>query len=222
MRQRASEPIDQPEQSLLLACATTHENEAARSEIRNMLQEGVDWTVFARKAIGHGVARLVGGTLARVATDMVPETLLDAFLMNTEQTRTRNRALLKQLGQLLEALVNSGAEAIAFEGPVLSIRAYGDLGLHMAGDPAFLVREPDIITTVRMLRDRGYEQDMRLTVAQLDFIRYLEGNEKLFNRALGIGADVCSRLTPINMSINIDLEGLWRRAWPTPCDGPPS
>ena len=64
---------------LLLACArvlTTQEDEAA---IRQMLDEGIDWTLFARKAIDHGLAGLAGHTLARVAPDMVPDDILDAF-----------------------------------------------------------------------------------------------------------------------------------------------
>ena len=58
---------------LLMTCArvlTTEEDQAA---IRQMLDEGIDWTLFTRKAIDHELAGIAGHTLARVAPDMVPD-----------------------------------------------------------------------------------------------------------------------------------------------------
>ena len=52
--------IAQPELDLLLACARTPNSAVDGTAIREMLARGIDWSVFARKAISHGVASLVG------------------------------------------------------------------------------------------------------------------------------------------------------------------
>ena len=71
-----------PELRLLLSCARvvrSHEDDAA---IGQMLDDGIDWTAFARKAIDHGLSGFVGHTLAIVAPDGVADDILDAFRMN--------------------------------------------------------------------------------------------------------------------------------------------
>src|SRR5579862_4735715 len=73
-----------PELQLLMASARAFgANEAA---IRELLEPGIDWTLFVRTATDHGVACLCGSTLARVAPDLIPEDLLDAFRISIERT----------------------------------------------------------------------------------------------------------------------------------------
>src|SRR5258708_39416456 len=95
-----------PELRFLLACArvlTTQEEDTA---IRQMLDEGIDWTSFARKAIDSELAVLAGHTLARVAPDIVPDDILDALRINIGRTRGKNRTLFDELARLIEALAN--------------------------------------------------------------------------------------------------------------------
>ena len=81
-----------PEVALLLACCRIAVGAQDEAAIRQMLEGGIDWALFARKAVGHGVAGLAGHNLARVAPDMVPDDILDALRMNIEQTRRKNHA----------------------------------------------------------------------------------------------------------------------------------
>src|SRR2546421_9271463 len=112
---------------LLLACARVRPGPQDEAAIGRMLAEGIDWTLFARKAIDHGLAGLAGHTLACVAPDAVPEDILGAFGMNLEQTRKNNKALFDELARMMDALAKDGVEAIPFKGPVIAVQAYGDL-----------------------------------------------------------------------------------------------
>src|ERR1700728_1357283 len=76
--------------------------------IRGLRADGIDWTVFTRQAMNHGLASLVGQTLARVAPDAVPEELLDAFRIMVDQTRRRNVVLFEELGEILAGLSRRG------------------------------------------------------------------------------------------------------------------
>src|SRR5215469_11616020 len=123
---------------LLTACARVSGLEEAT--IREILEPGIDWTHFTRKVTNHDVACLCGSTLARVAPDLVPEDILDAFRISIERTRTRNQLAFNELIELNEELTRSGIEVIALRGPLLAIQSYGDLGLRAFGRCDLLVR----------------------------------------------------------------------------------
>src|SRR5581483_9082099 len=132
---------------LLLTCAKVSPSPEDEATIRRMLSAEIDWIVFARKAIDQELAVLAGHTLARVAPDMVPDDILDAFQAIIDQTRRRNRGLFLELAGVVEALASDGVEAIPFKGPLLAIEAYGDLGLRMVGGLHVLIRDADILPT---------------------------------------------------------------------------
>jgi len=201
-----------PELRLLLACARVFPSQQDETAIRKMLLDGVDWTLFAQKAVDHGLVGLAGHTLARVAPDMVPDDILDAFRMNLDQARRENRALFDELARLLEGLANNQVEAIPFKGPVLAIQAYGDLGLRTFADLDFLIRDPEIATAIATLCGLGYERKGQLTAAQLELIHRLQGQEIMFNPAVGATIEPHTRLIPNKMALDIDYAGLWRRA----------
>src|SRR6185436_17453582 len=86
-----------PALQLLLACARAHPTPEHETAIRELLSKEVDWTLFVRKAVTHGLAGLAGHTLGRVAPDLVPEEILGAFQAFIAQTRKSNLVLLEEL-----------------------------------------------------------------------------------------------------------------------------
>jgi len=200
------------EQQLLLACARVAVTGAAERSIRGLLERGVDWTSFVRLAVGHGVAGLVGRTLARVAPDLVSDDLLDAFRTTLHQTRQANRGRFEELTVVTDALAAQGIEAIAFKGPVLAVRAYGELGLRVFRDLDILVRDRDFPSTIATLYRLGYKQQEELTEAQFEIIRRLQGQDGVLNEATGTMVEPHTRLTGLKFAIDIDYPALWRRA----------
>jgi predicted O-linked N-acetylglucosamine transferase (SPINDLY family) len=204
---------------LLLACARVRPSEADEAAIRKMLIDGIDWALFARAAMEHGLAALAGRTLNCVVPDLVPEEIRDAFQANADQTRQRNRALFGDLARVIETLADNGVEAIGFKGPVVAFRAYGDLGLGMFGDPQVLIRDRDLARTIATLGGLGYDRKQQLTETQLDLIHRLRGHETLLKKGRGAGVELHTRLTPTNMALDIDYAGLWGRARRTALSG---
>ena len=145
---------------LLLACARTHPTRDDEAEMRAMLVDGVDWTRFARAAIACGLVSLAGHALIRVAPDLVPDDILDAFRATIDQTRQQNRALLDTLLGVIGALSKAGIEAIPFNGPTLAIDAYGDLGLRrLSGNLDLFIRAVDLAPSICRIRSLGYERE---------------------------------------------------------------
>lgn len=204
--------VPQLELRLLLTCSRVASTDRQERAIRSMLQQGLDWTAFARSAVGHGLAGLAGHTLSRVAPDLVPEDILDALRTIVPQTARANRARLEELGGVFDALAANGVEAIAFKGPVLAIRAYGDLGLRVFRDLDFLVRDQDLAATIATLHRLGYVRGGQLTEAQFELVHRLQGQEIIFNTATGAAIEPHTRLTSLKLAFDIDYAALWRRA----------
>ncbi len=197
---------------LLLACTRRFRSQNDEAAIRQILTDGIDWTLFVRTAVGHGLAALSGHTLNCVAPDMVPAEIRDALGANADQTRHSNSALLNALFQITTALESGGIQAIACRGPVLAIEAYGDLGFGTVEDLHILIEDPNLVRATAILGDMGYERRKQLTVAQLDLIRQVQGHEFLFKKANRIGVRLHTRLTPKAMALDLDYGGLRRRA----------
>jgi hypothetical protein len=153
---------------LLLACARTVTITGGEAEIREMLDRGIDWPIFVRQAIGHGLAGLAAHSFASVAPDRVPDDILAALRAIIDQSQRENRALLGEFAAVSEALADNGIAAITFKGPVFAIQAYGDFGLTIAQNLQFLLRDSDLASTIAALCNLGYERNGRLTGAQLD------------------------------------------------------
>lgn len=201
-----------PEQRLLLSCARNVPYQNDPAEIQQILGAGIDWGSFARSALHHGMASLVAHVLVRVAPDMVPEEVLDGFRSIAARTRLSSERALETLAGLLETLEHGGIAAIAFKGPVLSMRAYGDPGLRESKSLDLFVRQRDLASTLRVLHELGYLRQAGQSAAQLDLIHRLQGREILLAKVKGPAIAINTRLTPLNMALDIDHEGLWRRA----------
>jgi protein O-GlcNAc transferase len=200
---------------LLLACARSHPTHDDEAEMREMLVDGVDWTRFARVAIACGLVSLAGHALIRVAPDLVPDDILDAFRATIDQTRQQNRALLDTLLGVIGALSKAGVEAIPFNGPTLAIDAYGDLGLRrLSGHLDLFVRAPDLAPGISRLRSLGYERERPSTAVQSTQINGPDSQETSFRHADGSAVTLCTRLTPMITAIDSDDGGLWRRKQP--------
>ncbi|HET7085333.1 MAG TPA: nucleotidyltransferase family protein [Rhizomicrobium sp.] len=200
-----------PELRLLLACARAHPSQDDKAAIRQLLNEGTDWTLFVQKAVSHGLAGLAGHTLGLAAPDMVPEDILAAFQAYVEQTRASNQVLLDELAELIEKLDDAGVDTIPFKGPVLTFQAFGDLGLRGFSDLDFLIRDGDVAQAIKTLLGFGYVRPANLTETQFRLIHRLQGQEIMFKQDMG-AIEPHTRLTPIKMALDIDYDGLWRRA----------
>lgn len=180
--------------------------------MRALLQQDLDWAAFAREAVGHGLANVAAHALARVAEDLVPHDVLEALQMNVQRTRDKNRIAFQELARSLEALATRGIDALPLNGPILSIKTYNDLGLRISERPNLLVRERDSGSATAILCSLGYERKRQLTPAQLNLMRRLQGRELLSKRTTETEIGLYTSLTPITAALDIDHDGLWRRA----------
>ncbi len=198
---------------LLLAVARAHPSADDEAAIRRLLSEPLDWPRFAKKALDHGLACLAGHTLARVAPDLVPQEILNAFGDLIATTRANNQEQLNELALIIQSLARAGVQTIPFKGPVLALEAFGDLGLRGFRDLDFLIHDGDVVSAIEILDGLGYRRSGDLTDNQYALIHRLQGQEILFKHGVG-AAEPHTRLTSLKMALDIDNKALWERARP--------
>jgi hypothetical protein len=204
-----------PELRLLLASARVRSREKNDVAIRQLLNDGIDWTCFAREAVRHGLAPLAGQTLIRIAPDLVPEEILKAFQTAIVQTTQRNLLLFGELADMADELADSGIETIPFRGPLLPIQAFGDMGFRAADSLNLLIRAPDAAAAAAALRSMGYEH--KEAPASGPELRR-QGQESLYRPVLDTTAVLHTQLAP-ELALDMDLGGLWRRSRETVLNG---
>ncbi len=201
-----------PELRLLLIGAKVATRAAENAAVRELVHAGIDWTGLAHRMVEHGVISSVAQMLLRVAPDLMPEDLLDALRTVLATTRRRNLALFDEMAALIEGLAAAGIGAIPFKGSILAIRAHGNLGLRTFRDIDVLVRDADLGAAVVALEALGSARRGPLTAAQFDLIQHVQGQEIVFGAASGTAVEPHARLTSREMALDIDHEGLWKRA----------
>ena len=103
------------ESKVLLACATVVTNPEDETAIREMLDSGLDWTRFAREAVESGLASPVAWALVRIASDLVPEDILEVLRQIIERTRTENSKVLNMVSARID-VVRPETQARAIRG----------------------------------------------------------------------------------------------------------
>src|SRR5216684_5779304 len=111
-----------PELHLLVSAARVQTTAREDEAIRRLLQKPVDWTRFAQKSIDHELAGLAGSTMTRVAGDLLPSDILEAFRTMNEQMRVKNNRLFAELVQMIKVLRAHEIEAIPLKGPLLALQ----------------------------------------------------------------------------------------------------
>ena len=204
---------------LLLASARISATPEHQDEIRQILADGLDWTLFAKQAIEHGLAPLAGHTLIGAAPEMMPEDILDALNMIVDHTRRENRALFEELFRVTEALANLGIDAIPFKGPMLAMQAYGDLGLRASGGLDLLIRDSDLAASNGILLGLGYEDSETSTKAPSEAAAPVLGQGITHRNGAGISITSHTRLKFGEMALDVTSTGLWRRVQRTRVNG---
>jgi predicted O-linked N-acetylglucosamine transferase (SPINDLY family) len=207
-----------PELRLLLACARVLPSQADAAAIRRILNDGPDWDLFVRRAIDLGLTAIAGHTLILVAPDMVPGEIRDSLRASADQARQSNRILCDELAKIIEAFARTGVKAVACQGPFIATQGHGS-GLETVEEPHFLLSDPNLAGLTVTLRSLGYERRKYLNPAQLDLIHRLQGYESFFKKGLSTGIKPHTRLTPMNMALDLDYAGLWQRSSFTSLNG---
>jgi hypothetical protein len=196
------DPERSPEASLLLGAA-------AGGGAGTAVVAGVDWTRLMALAERHRMIPLLHRHLR--GSDL-PEPFAAGLRARNAREVHRALRLAGELLRLMDALSPAGIEALAYKGPALAMRAYGDLSLRSFVDLDLLVRPDDIPRSLAVLADAGYAPALRLSPAQERWFRRVDGDYPLVHPATDTLLELHARVSSLRFGMPIDTDALMRRS----------
>lgn len=156
-----------PELSLMLSCLQVSPDP---EEIAALSHEVTDWDAFVSWWLRrHRTLPLVYGCLSRYAWTEVPAGVRAQLRQRFEGNVRRNMSNAAALVQTGRLLSDENVSCLAFKGPTLALRGYGNLNRRHAGDIDVLVDPSQIERAEAVLQAAGYrliEPDFQMSPRQ--------------------------------------------------------
>lgn len=166
-----------------------------------------DWAATLQCAAKHGLIGLLYRGAARLSP--IPTSALLPIQSAARSQAARNCYLAAELIKILAALRHERVETLAIKGPVLAMRAYGQLACRDFSDLDILVHTCDFERARRVLRKEGYRPEPQTaSPRELQHINH----EIFVRREDGVTVELHWQLTADLQHIRLPLIGIWSRA----------
>lgn len=154
------------EHQLILCIARRELDPAQRDELRQLVQQPLNFDYLFAAASTHGLLPLLHKNLSSAA-DLIPGHFLSRL---KRESVSNSQSILHLAGKQLRVyklFKDHGIPVALFKGPLLAQMAYGELSLRQAGDIDILIHRHHFHEVRSLLESLGYEMYPQLTPSQL-------------------------------------------------------
>ena len=156
-----------PEFELLLDCARRRLAPDRAERVGYLVGRVADWNHLLALAARHGLMPLLCLHLEEQSAPGAPPAAMAELRERRRESTMRSLFLAAELLKVLEMFRAHGVPALPYKGPVLSLLAYGALGLRESVDLDILIRKEDVRRARGLLFSLGYRSKPPLSDAQL-------------------------------------------------------
>ena len=199
----------QIEDQLLLCCARTSAAPHVVAQLRQLAAKNIDWDYLFLLARRHAVVPLLYLQLDQHASDLVPREFLLKLKQHYLDNVARNTVLTAELCRLIDLFTNAGIEALPYKGPVLSLFAYGDLGLRRFVDLDVIVRKTDVLNAREILLTEGYTPAKSLSLAQQELLLRTQHNMQFSRDSRQLILELHWEVAPHLFASSVSADQLW-------------
>jgi Uncharacterised nucleotidyltransferase len=139
---------------------------ARRGELRELLQQPLDWDYLLTTAYAHGLLPLLHKNLAG-ATGIVPAHFLSRLKRESVANSQNVLHLIGKQLRVYKLFKENRIPVALFKGPLLAQMAYGEISLRQAGDIDMLINREHFDRARLLLKSLGYKMFPKLTTPQL-------------------------------------------------------
>jgi hypothetical protein len=202
--------------ALLLACArlALSADEAAR--VRRLAAGGIDWERLFALARRNRLVPFLHRHLQ--GAPLPPAAAAELRALHRDGVH-RGLEMAAELRRLMDALAAGDVDALAYKGPALAMRAYGELGMRSFVDLDLLVRPGDVPRAMEALQAEGYRPAVAFSPAQERCFRRVDGDYPLVHRETGLLVELHARVSSARFCMPIATDALLRRATTVPLGG---
>ncbi|HEY5885646.1 MAG TPA: nucleotidyltransferase family protein [Pyrinomonadaceae bacterium] len=194
----------------LLLCVRPARSDIEVVKIQELISENLDWDYLFKLARRHSLLPLLYKRLDHALPQLPADSRLQQLRLAYQDNLARNLVFADELIQLTEGLAHSGIESIAYKGPVLSVVAYGDLGLRQFVDLDLMVRRRDVMTASRVLMDRGFKPAIDLNRAQHELLLRSQHNLQFLKDDAKIMVELHWQVSSHLFASSVTAEELWQ------------
>ena len=154
------------ENKVILCIARRELNSVRREELRQLLQQPINFDYLFATASAHGLLPLLHKNLSS-ASDIIPGHFLSRL---KRESVANSQSVLHLTGKTLRVyklFKENGIPVALFKGPLLAQMAYGELSLRQAGDIDILIDRQHFDRARSLLESLAYEMSPQLTPSQL-------------------------------------------------------
>jgi hypothetical protein len=201
------------EHALLVAGARVALGTADATHLEDVLDRDIDWTFCTNEAVRHGVVSFLCDAFDHAdtaETGSVPadeRERLDEYRRHTVQ---RNLHLTGERVRLVDRFDDAGVDVLPFKGPVMAVKAYGDLTARTFADLDLLVRPDAFREAKQVVREAGYQEETAQTPTHAK-IKQQYGRVAVFTDA-EVTIELHRRLLSHKLGRGIRVNRLFERA----------
>jgi len=149
--------------------------------------------------------------LSRCCPDGAPQVILHQLKASANAVARWNLSLTGELLRLLKLFRDLGLRVIPFKGPVLTVAAYGNLGLRYFDDLDLLLPREDILKAKEVLVQQGYKPKLQLTASQETAYLRSHHDYKFVRAADGCTIELQWGVTQWSFAFPFDFDDVWER-----------
>jgi hypothetical protein len=151
---------NRPEADLLFSTARVRMTTESADRIRAAVEKEVDWIRLIQLALQHETMALLYWHLRTLCPESVPQGVLQPLAARYEAQGAEVRRRAGELVLTLQALEDQEIFALAYKGPTLAQRLYGDPSLRdfsESSDLDIMIHERDLLKARDVIQTLGYE-----------------------------------------------------------------
>ena len=181
------------EDRLLLYCARTSVNEDITYQIKEILDECLNWDYTVESSTRHGISPLLYWNLSKIDKGKdVPEEVMAKLKRLYYENAARNRLLYDELSKILKVFKDAGIDVIVLKGAFLAETIYKNISLRPMGDIDLLIKKEDLHKVKKELSQLMYHAPVLPT--------------KLFEQW---ETEQCHAIQYTNQDKNVEIEPHW-------------
>ncbi|NBB86860.1 MAG: hypothetical protein GVY12_11670 [Bacteroidetes bacterium] len=152
-----------PEEALLFLASRTALDDPTLARAAQCTRRSLDWAYVQEQVERHGIHPLLHRTVERLPDEAVPSAVRTWLAAGARRIAFRNLAQMQELVRLVQLLEAKGLPAIAFKGPLLAHRAYGNVAFRRFKDLDLLLPREHIARATDLLAAEGYASEQALS-----------------------------------------------------------
>ena len=199
-----------PEHELLLLCAHRGSATDIRQRVVELAHPENDWNYLFLLARRHSMLPLLYRLLEGI--DGAPEDFLKKLREEFRKNATRNTLLAGEMARLTRHFKAEGVPVLAYKGPALAQKAFGDITLRRFVDLDVIVRHADARRAGELLQKLGYAKPEGLNRSHEEFLLRRQHN-LAYTRDGGLMiVELHWEVAPAHFAAVPIEEGVWERA----------